>query len=332
MNYRSVADMNGDVRSLAEEIPEDIDLVVGIPRSGMLAANMMCLHLNVPLTDVDGLCEGRLMQTGRRYDDEAGTDDVADLEKVLVLDDSVNSGTQMTTTRSRLESREFPFEIEYAAVYISPGGYKYVDYWADVVELDRVFEWNLLHHPNLSQCCLDIDGVLCRDPTPEENDDGEVYREFLRTVKPKVTPSERIGWLVTCRLEKYREETEAWLDAHDIRYDELVMMDLPSKAARQEHGNHARYKAEVYEQTATKLFVESDPGQATAIASTSGKPVYCYGTNEFVRPGRVAGAYASSADYVSKFLNNPFSFSAKASKFLVSRMYHKLNLFSRKGN
>jgi len=37
---------------------------------------------------------------------------------------------------------------------------------------------------------------------------------------------------VTCRLEKYREETEAWLDEHGVTYDNLVMMDHPDMEAR----------------------------------------------------------------------------------------------------
>lgn len=67
MNYRSVDDLNEDSRELAFEIPNGIDLIVGIPRSGMLAGNLMALHLNLPLTDVDGLCERRLLQSGRRH-------------------------------------------------------------------------------------------------------------------------------------------------------------------------------------------------------------------------------------------------------------------------
>lgn len=328
MNYRSVRDLEGDVRRLAEELSTEIDLVVGIPRSGLLAANLLCLYLDVPLTDVDGLCEGQIIQTGRRYDGDAEfpTDEGA---RVLVLDDSVNSGTQMTRTKERLANHEFPFDIEYAAVYVTPSGYDHVDHWVEVVARDRIFEWNLLHHPDLGQCCVDIDGVLCRDPTSAENDDGEAYREFLRTVEPKVTPSERIGWLVTCRLEKYREQTERWLADHGVEYDELVMMDLPSKAARKRQGNHAGYKADVYERTGAKLFVESDPAQSTVIARETGMPVYCYASREIVRPGQVASAYASAEGYLSRLTSNPISFSTRATKFLLSRSYHKLNRLSR---
>lgn len=51
---------------------------------------------------------------------------------------------------------------------------------------------------------MDIDGVLCADPTPEENDDGEKYRHFLLNTPPLFIPKVTIGTLVTSRLEKYR--------------------------------------------------------------------------------------------------------------------------------
>lgn len=73
--------------------------------------------------------------------------------------------------------------------------------------MPRVFEWNVLHHPVLNDACVDIDGVLCRDPTPAENDDGRKYREFLSTVEPTIVPGQRIGHLVTSRLEQYRPKT-----------------------------------------------------------------------------------------------------------------------------
>ena len=48
---------------------------------------------------------------------------------------------------------------------------------------------------------MDIDGVLCADPTPEENDDGEKYRHFLLNAPPLFIPKVTIGTLVTSRLE-----------------------------------------------------------------------------------------------------------------------------------
>jgi len=46
------------------ELGDDIDLIVGIPRSGLLVANLMVLHRNLPMTDVIGLHDGRLTDTG----------------------------------------------------------------------------------------------------------------------------------------------------------------------------------------------------------------------------------------------------------------------------
>jgi len=44
MNYRSVSQLNADTRRLGQEPLGDVDLIVGIPRSGLLAANLLCLY------------------------------------------------------------------------------------------------------------------------------------------------------------------------------------------------------------------------------------------------------------------------------------------------
>ena len=319
MHYKSVEDLNADARQLTQQEALDFDLVVGIPRSGLLAANLACLHMDVPMTDVDGLCEGRTLATGNRIDGDGSFDDV---DSVLVLDDSVLSGTQMTETRERLDGHDFPFDIEYAAIYVSPSGHKHVDYWSDVVPTPRVFEWNLIHHTLLRKSCVDIDGVLCRDPTPEENDDGENYRAFLADVEPNVVPNKRISHLVTSRLEKYRPETEAWLDRHGIEYETLTMMDLPTMEARRELGNHAEHKSTVYDSTDAVLFIESDPEQAEEICQRAGKPVFCYETNEMLQPGLKTQISNNTVYNVSKFRKAPLTYLAEESIQLLYRGYH----------
>ena len=321
MNYKSVADINADTQRLARELPRDIDLVVGIPRSGLLAANLLCLHLDVPMTDVKNLCEGQLLETGSRFEDDRSFEE---LDSVFVVDDSVLTGNQMTETRARLEEYDFPFDIEFGAIYISPRGHQYVDYWSEVVASPRVFEWNVLHHTQLENFCVDIDGVLCRDPTAEENDDGENYREFLTEVEPNIVPNQRIGWLVTSRLEKYRPETEAWLEAHGIDYERLVMMDVPDMETRRARGNHAQHKAEVYESVGADLFIESDPRQATEICRKTNKPVFCYESNEMVHPGMAGQSYRKSVETASGITENPIMFPARVAHQLASRCYHRI--------
>lgn len=321
MKYRSVSDLREDTRRMAHDLSPDVDLVVAIPRSGLLAANLLCLSLDVPMTDVDGLRRGDLFDTGNRYVGSLSMDEV---DTALVFDDSVYSGTQMTETRQRLDDVEFPFDVEYGAVYITRDTHEYVDHWGEVVPTPRVFEWNVIHHYSLSEFCVDIDGVLCRDPTADENDDGRNYREFISEVDPKVLPNRPIGWLVTCRLEKYRDETAAWLDRHGIEYDELVMMDHPDMETRREAGDHAAYKARVYDETGAKLFIESTRHQAVEICERTSKPVFCYDSNEMIRPGRIDEAYRKGVDYFSLFRENPTGFSVDAGEYLLRRISNRI--------
>lgn len=326
MNYKTVADLNADVHRLAKSLPQDIDLIAGIPRSGLLAANLLCLHLDVPMIDIDGLCDGRTFDTGSRFEHH---DSLDELDSVLVLDDSVLTGGQMTETRDRLAKHDFPFDISFGAVYISPEGHQYVDHWSEVVPAPRIFEWNILHHTKLTDFCVDIDGVLCRDPTPEENDDGENYREFLSTVEPDIVPKQRIGWLVTSRLEKYRPETERWLDDNGIEYDMLVMMDVPDMETRQERGDYGQYKANVYDSTDADLFIESDRNQAAEICRRTNRSVFCYDTNEMLAPSIVGRSRRSVSESASNIKEEPVSFAMRTAYQFASRCYHSV-LRSRK--
>jgi len=320
MNYRSVADLNEAIKRWIAQLPQDLDIIVGIPRSGLLAANLLALYLNLPLTDVEGLCKGRILATGRRFDEKRVPDFSNKDLKVLVVDDSVNSGSQMEKVKKQIESAKLPYQIYYAAVYASPRGHRYVDYWYEIVDTPRCFEWNIMHHNILTNSCVDIDGVLCRDPTPEENDDGERYREFLVNVKPLVVPTKPIGWLVTCRLEKYRELTEMWLKKHGIQYNYLIMMNLPNKETRVASGGHARFKAEIYKSVNASLFIESSYEQAQEIVRLTGKPVFCVETGQMINPGFAMKNYDRGRRLAKEMVHHPINSSIRVLRFLKRKL------------
>jgi len=316
MNYRSIADLNKAIKSWIPELPSELDLIVGIPRSGLLAASLLSLYLDLPLTDVDGLCEGRILAVGRRYGGERISDLWQRKLKVLVVDDSINSGTEMRKVKARIEKAGLPHEIYYAAVYASPEGHRYVDYWYEIVDTPRVFEWNVMHHHILLNSCVDIDGVLCRDPKPDENDDGERYLKFLTTVKPLIVPTKPIGWLVTCRLEKYRKVTEEWLQRYGIQYNQLIMMDLPDKETRIALGAHAEFKAQVYKAVDAVLFIESSYSQAQVIARLAGKPVLCIETGQMINPNFVFGTYTRGRKFAAEAISDPLRALYKLLRFV----------------
>ena len=271
MYYRNISDLNRIILKRLSILPKDFDLIVGVPRSGMLPANLLSLYLNKPYTDIHSFINGHIYKAGAR----GSFFDTGEFKKILVVDDSVGSGRAMLEVKEYLKPYEKNFLISYAAIYMMPGKEKLVDYSFETVPMPRYFQWNILNHTVLQKACFDIDGVLCEDPASEQNDDGEKYRDFILNARPLFVPGAKIGTLVTSRLEKYRKETETWLAANNVKYGDLKMIDLPDMAARQKAKNHAEHKATVYNSKPYILFFESDLSQALEINKITGKPVLC---------------------------------------------------------
>jgi uncharacterized HAD superfamily protein len=271
--------MNDAILRNLHRLPRDIDLVVGVPRSGILAATLVSLTANIPMTDLDSFLAGRIYTSGITKRRAALDRQHAEMRKILVIDDSIAGGNAIRDARDKIAAAGIQGDFIYAAVFGLQPEHQETDVVLEVVPHPRMFQWNFMHHIFLEQCCVDIDGVLCLDPTEEENDDGPIYEKFLAEARTLLGPTRKIGWLVTSRLEKYRKLTEAWLAKHEIKYDHLIMLDLPSKAERQRLGAHGSFKAEFYRKSDAILFIESEHEQALRIAKLSGKPVLCVETN-----------------------------------------------------
>jgi uncharacterized HAD superfamily protein/hypoxanthine phosphoribosyltransferase len=278
MNYRNITDLNNIILKRLSIIPRDFDLIVGVPRSGMLPANLLSLYLNKPYTDIHSFLNGHIYKAGAR----SQFFDISEFKKILVVDDSIASGSAMVEVKESLKHLESKFDLKYCAVYIIPGKEKMVDYFFEIVPLPRYFQWNILNHTTLEKACFDIDGVLCADPLPEQNDDGPKYIDFILNAPPLFIPGSKIGTVVTSRLEKYRKETETWLKANNIRYNDLVMLDLPNMEARQRANNHGDHKAKAYMAKPYVLFIESEYHQAVEINRLSKKPVLCTANFEMI--------------------------------------------------
>ena len=284
MHYRSISDLNDDIVNWITRLPDDLDLIVGIPRSGLLAANLLAVHLNLPLTDLDGLLEQRVLSGGGRLNRPALLAGPEPL-KILVVDDIVWTGAQIRKAKDRILEANLPHDVQYGVVYVQPYSSGLVDHYYEKLPGNRLFEWALLHNQYLHDACMDIDGILCRDTKPGEDDDGPNYRRFLSTVEPAYIPSWPVGWLVTSRLEKYRDLTEEWLARHQVPYGELLMLDLPTAEERRSTNASPQFKAAAYRQTGAKVFFESSLPEAVQIANLSGRPVYAMDSREMVYPG-----------------------------------------------
>lgn len=295
MNYRSLNHLSKLSTECAGKIPNDIDLVVGIPRSGMLVASIIALKQNLPLTDLYSFLRNDELKKGNtRTYKHADLVNAQDAKKILLVDDSISSAKSMIAAQEQVKA-VYQGAVVTMAVFAERHNRHLVDMHLELVEQPRVFEWNIMHHEFLTHACLDIDGVLCLDPTMDQNDDGPKYRDFLACTRPLFVPSVKVAHLVTSRLEKYRADTEEWLQRNGVQYGELHMLDLPTAEERRRLNIHHKFKAEVYvKQPLTRLFVESEEKQAIEIMKLSGKPVYCIETNEMYVPGQVYNLKAST--------------------------------------
>ena len=276
MQYRTIKNLSDLIRKQLWRIPHDIDLVIGLPRSGMLPASMIALYLNKRFTDVDSFVNGHIYGTGWTrtvYMKESP------IKKVLVVDDSIYSGKSITQAKEKLVGFE-DIEFIYFSVFSRSESSNFVDIYCEIIDDERIFEWNLFHHYKLASTCMDIDGVLCCDP--EIDDDGEKYMDFLNTAKPLFIPTAPVDTLISCRLSKYRSQTENWLKCNNINYSNLVMLDLPNRETRIKWGKYGEFKGEYYRQSNDSLFIESSLFQAVTIAQISHKPVICIENNELI--------------------------------------------------
>jgi orotate phosphoribosyltransferase len=307
LNYRSFGDLSRDIVKWLETLPHDFDLIVGIPRSGMMVANLIALYLDRPFTDIDSFLEGRILNAGsNRYKGPAPKELLNEKRKVLIVDDSSCTGASILEARNMVKRKDFEHDVYFGATYVLEESKDNFDFYYTVLNLPRVFEWNVFNHPILNKSCVDIDGLLCRDPTEVENDDGARYVIFLEEITPKILPKAKIGWLVTCRLEKYREQTETWLRRYNIEYENLVMMNFASKEERVRAGSHAKFKGNVYRKTSALLFIESSLSQAGEIARVSGKDVLCMENHEIINPALINRKLSRVEYLLHLIISNPF--------------------------
>ena len=285
INYRSYSDMAGLIHANLPLISSmEFDLIVGIPRSGIIPAHMIALDLNISICSLDDLiADKELKSYSTRKTREAKIKRPSEAKKILIVEDSYNTGRRIPEHRRALGSALLS-KVTFMAVYSAVENPD-IDIYLELVPQPRVFEWNIFHHEaTLSQSCFDMDGVLCEDPVESDNDDGPRYIAFMKSAKPKYIPIYKIKTIVTSRLEKYRPYTEKWLKDHGVEYENLLMLDGYTAEERRKQSLHAPFKANHFTEEHYSIFFESNYDQAVKIAELTGKQVYCVDENVMLYP------------------------------------------------
>lgn len=286
MKYITIAELSNTIRDNIWKIPRDIDFIIGIPRSGMIAASIISSYLNVPLIDINAFIRGEKPAGGNRL--RYFTEKHKQTNKVLVIDDTVFAGTSMNKVRQQLKNIK-NITFIYSCVYLEGVGEKCIDLYLEDVRkyTDKdnpivLYEWNILQHNEriMEKCLYDIDGVLCVNPTDERK--NEEYIEYIKNAIPLFIPRTKIGGIITYRLIKNQAITEEWLKKYGVTYNEITMFPGYTWEERNKSGiSPEKYKGDFYKKhDKYKLFVESDDYQAKRINEISEKPVYCVETNK----------------------------------------------------
>ena len=272
--YLTYADLSRDSIDFARSIThKGYTGIVGVPRSGMIAASQVAVFLGVPLYSYDERLGISPISAGMRLKNLTTT---RQPEKLLVLEDSCATGHSMTKAKKRLanDSRN----LEYGAIYATPGTLSLLNVWHRQLPFPHWFEWNWpgsWHFNNTMSLGTDWDGILNRDFTREEDDDGPLYTKTMMEMQPLlVTKPIDIKFIVTARLEKYRPYCEYWLKRHGMKVQNLIMGPWATQQERK--GNcMGTWKASMLAQHDVRLYVESCPAQAYAISLKLDIPVIC---------------------------------------------------------
>src|SRR5687768_3323437 len=103
MNYRSFSDLRHlIVKSIPKLQFQNFDLIVGIPRSGMVPAYIIALYLNKKCCDIDSLINNATLRTGSTRRAKNLIMNSHEAKKILLVDDSIDSGVSLTNELQKL--------------------------------------------------------------------------------------------------------------------------------------------------------------------------------------------------------------------------------------
>ena len=94
-NYRSYQVLSLSVWKAIPQLEEDIDLIVGVPRSSMIPAMMLALYMNTQATSLDMLLLGKVHSRGMYSMNSNTTGEINQFKQILIIDDTYCSGRAM---------------------------------------------------------------------------------------------------------------------------------------------------------------------------------------------------------------------------------------------
>ncbi|WP_082140372.1 phosphoribosyltransferase [Halomonas sp. PR-M31] len=284
MNFKSYAELSSDIFSNIDKVQsKGYELVVAIPRSGVIPAYMLSLLLNIDCTTLNDFLKNHSLVKGNTRNTRKEIRNAWDARKILIVDDSVNTGASISRVLDQIPE-DCPCDITTLAIYGNAIGIPKVDVCLKYLSSPRVFQWNMWHCVALERACVALDGVILNSHEVEQAKKQDIAA-FIEKTKPLILPTYKIHSLVTKQPEQSRNLVESWLSYHKVSYVNLIMADFNDRDITPKAQVYRDLKADFYKENSDlNFFVEGDFKHAQHIANASGKPVFCTQTNAMVKP------------------------------------------------
>ncbi|PNX47578.1 MAG: hypothetical protein BV457_05415 [Thermoplasmata archaeon M9B1D] len=261
MQFFKINDMVDLVKdNLIDIVDMGFDAVMGIPRSGVLPASIISLFTGKPLVTLYDLEDGVVSVSGY----------FKNVKNVLLVDDSVVSGSSFNNCKTMLVN--MGFNVLTLSVFVHKNGFKKVDKYLSLTGDRVLYEWAFIKSRRNYLIGFDLDGVLCNDKDLVGVKDVDVYRENLVYAKPFLIPQYRIDYIITNRLECFRNITVDWLKKNNVSYRHLIMWDERWDSRK---GRYGINKVNNVKKLKLGLFIESNDNQARMINYHTNIPVLC---------------------------------------------------------
>ena len=157
MKYISINEMNDIVRKNLNKIPNDIDLVVANPRSGLLPETIISLIKNLPICDIDSFAQNRIYSHGSTKENNF-INDINDARQILIVEDSSYSGNSINLIKNK-SPQQIKNRCLLLVIFTNQATKSMCDIYFEVVDESRIFEWNLFHHRYLNYAGIDLNVI-----------------------------------------------------------------------------------------------------------------------------------------------------------------------------
>ncbi len=256
--FTSNAEMALYVDEWVKTFDVQYDLIVGIPRSGLLIASLIATKLAKPLATPDNSLWISKSISFRP------------IKQILVIDDCISTGRSIKAAAERIREKYPEAKVHTGVLFANDKNKGMVDSYYTIINGYQLFQWNMMHY-KMGPVGFDLDGVICESSPNYRNE--EKYLEFLGKAHPYLIPEFEIDFIITSRLEKYRPQTEKWLKDNDVKYKNLIMWDVLSKPSDDEAA--ASFKSKMIKGTPIMYYVESSEKQAEQIWRATKIPCLC---------------------------------------------------------